>query len=115
MQVEFGHSKALSKLKRSKIGWFIIFLMLITPIDFINGETGLTRPKYRTYLNILRFYNHLINMNSGRQTYKIFEFDLQNISNENWSEEHEKILDDLNMHEGLLSGQIADLKAAEEN
>ena len=54
-------------------------------------------------------------MNSGRLTYNIFEFDLQNISNENWSEEHEKILDDLNMHEGLLSGQIVDLKAAEEN
>ena len=53
-------------------------------------------------------------MNNNRLTYKIFEYDLQNISNDNWSGELEKILDDLNMPESLLSGQIVDLKAAEE-
>ena len=61
-----------------------------TPIDFLNGETGWARPEYRIYLNILRFYNHLINMNNDKLTYKIFECDLQNISNENWSGEIEK-------------------------
>ena len=55
-----------------------------------------------------------MNMNNDRLTYKIFEFDLQNISNDNWSGELEKILDDLNMQESLMSGQIVDLKAAEE-
>ena len=85
-----------------------------TPIDFLNGETGWSRPKYRIYLNILRFYNRLMNMNNDRLTYKIFEYDLQNISNDNSSGELEKILDDLNMQESLLSGQIVDLKAAEE-
>ena len=85
-----------------------------TPIDFLNGETGWSRPKYRIYLNIFRFYNCLMNMNNDRLTYKIFEYDLQNISTDNWSGELEKILDDLNMQESLLSGQIVDLKAAEE-
>ena len=54
-------------------------------IDFLNGETGWSGPKYRIYLNILRFYNRLMNMNNDRLTYKIFEYDLQNISNDNWS------------------------------
>ena len=40
-----------------------------TPIDFLNGETGWSRPKYRIYLNILRFYNRLMNMNNDRLTY----------------------------------------------
>ena len=85
-----------------------------TPIDFLNGETGWSRPKYIIYLNILRFYNRLINMNNDRLTYKIFEYDLQNISSDNWSGELEKILDYLNMQGSLLSGQIVDLKATEE-
>ena len=84
-----------------------------TPIDFLNGETGWSRPTYRIYLNILKFYNRLMNMNNDRLTYKIFEYDLQNISSDNWSGELEKILDDLNMQESLLSGQIVDLTAAE--
>ena len=62
--------------------------------------------------NIFKYF--MINMNNDRLTYKIFEYDLQNISNDNWSRELEKILDDVNMQESLLSGQIVDLKAAEE-
>ena len=55
-----------------------------------------------------------MNMNNDRLTYKIFEYDLQNISNDNWSGELEKILDDLNMQESLLLRQTVDLKAEEE-
>ena len=63
-----------------------------------------TRPKYRMYLNILRFYYRLIKMKNDRLTFNIFEYDLQNISNDNWSGGLENILEDINMHENLILG-----------
>ena len=85
-----------------------------TPLEFLQGETGWTRPKYRIYLNMLRFYNRLVRMNHDRLTYKIFEYDLQNFSSDSWSGELENILEDLNLQDNLLLGQEVDLEIAEE-
>ena len=53
-------------------------------------------------------------MNHDRLTYKIFEYDLQHFSNDNWCGELESILEDLNMHENLLLGEEVDLEIAKE-
>ena len=75
---------------------------------------GWTKPKYRMYLNILRFYNHLIKMKNDRLTFNIFEYDLQNILNDNWSGNLENILEDINMHKNLILGSEVDIHAAKE-
>ena len=43
-------------------------------------------------------------MKNDRLTFHIFEYDLQNISNDNWSGDLENILEDTNMHEKIDFG-----------
>ena len=85
-----------------------------TPLSALHGDMGWTRPKYRMYLNILRFYNRLIKMKNDRLTFSIFEYDLQNISNDNWSGDLENILEDINMHENMILGSEVDINVAKE-
>ena len=53
-------------------------------------------------------------MKNDRLTFNIFEYDLQNISNDNWSGGLENILEDINMHENLILGSEVDINAAKE-
>ena len=55
-----------------------------TPLHVLQGDVGWLKPKYRIYLNILKNYNRLIKMDHERLTYRIFEHDLQNITNDSW-------------------------------
>ena len=45
-------------------------------------------------------------MNHDRLTYKIFEYELQHFSNDNWCGELENILEDLNMHENWILEEV---------
>ena len=66
------------------------------------------------YLNTLRFYNSLIKMKNDRLTFNIFEYDLQDISNDNWSGDLVNILEDINMHKTLILGSEVDIDTAKE-
>ena len=74
-----------------------------TPLHVL-GDVGWLKPKYRIYLNIDEYYNSLIKMGHDRPTYRIFEHDLQNITNDIWCGELENILDQI----GLLGNLIGD-------
>ena len=65
-------------------------------------------------LNILRFYNCLIKMKNDRLTFNIFECDLKNISNDNWSGDLENILEDINMHNNLIWGSEVNRNTSKE-
>ena len=56
-------------------------------------------------------------MKNDRLTYNIFEYDLQNISNDNcdnWSGDLENILEDINIYKNLILGSEIDINAAKE-
>ena len=75
---------------------------------------GWLTTKVRIFLEIIKYYNRLIKMDHSRLTYKVFEYDLQNISNENWSGDMETILNQIGMTETILTGTEIDLDSAEE-
>ena len=51
-------------------------------------------------------------MDHSRLTYKVYEYDLQNISNENWSGDLETILNQIGMIENIFTGTEIDLDSA---
>ena len=85
-----------------------------TPLHVLQGDVGWLKPKYRIYLNILKYYNRLIKMDHDRLTYRIFEHDLQNITNDSWCGELEKILDQTGMLGNLIDGNEIDIDVARE-
>ena len=50
---------------------------------------------------MLKYYNRLIKMAHDGLTYRIFEHDLQNITNDSWCGELKNILDQIGMPENL--------------
>ena len=85
-----------------------------TPIHVLTADMGWLTTKVRIFLEIIKYYNRLIKMDHSRLTYKVFEYDLQNISNENWSGDLETILNQIGMTETILTGTEIDLDSAEE-
>ena len=75
---------------------------------------GWITAKQRMFENILKYYNRLINMDHSRLTYKVFENDLQNISNENWSGDVENVLNQIGMSENIFTGAEIDINLAKE-
>ena len=74
---------------------------LKTPLHVLQGDVGWLKPKYRIYWNMLKYYNRLIKMAHDGLTYRIFEHDLQNITNDSWCGELKNILDQIGMPENL--------------
>ena len=85
-----------------------------TPILVLTGDMGWLTTKVRIFLEIIKYYNQLIKMDHSRLTYKVFENDLQHISNENWSGDLETILNQIGMTENLFTGTEIDLDLAKE-
>ena len=85
-----------------------------TPIHVLTGDMGWLPTKVKILLEIIKYYNWLIKMDHSRLTYKVFEYDLQNISNENWSGDLETILYQIGMTENIFTGTEIDLDSAKE-
>ena len=85
-----------------------------TPLYVLQGDVVWLKPKYRIYLNILKYYNRLIKMDHVRLTYRIFEHDLQNITNDSWCGELENILDQIGMLGNLIGGTEINIDVARE-
>ena len=85
-----------------------------TPIHVLTGDMMWLTTKVRIFLEIIKYYNRLIKMDHSRLTYKVFEYDLQNISNENWSGDLETILNQIGMTETIFTGTEIDLDSAKE-
>ena len=81
-----------------------------TPIHVLTGDMGWLTTKVRIFLEIIKYYN----MDHSRLTYKVFEYDLQNISNKNWSGDLETILNQIGMTENIFNGTEIDLDSAKE-
>ena len=54
------------------------------PILGIQGDMGWVLPKYRYYISMFRYWNTLTKMENSRLTRKIFEYNMQYISDNNW-------------------------------
>ena len=85
-----------------------------TPIHVLTGDMGWLTTKIRIFLEIIKYYSQLIKMDHCRLTCKVFEYDLQNISNENWSGDLETILNQIGMIENIFAGTKIDLDSAKE-
>ena len=85
-----------------------------TPIHVLTGNMGWLPTKVRILLEINKYYNLLTKMDHSRLTYKVFEYDLQNISNENWSGDLETIRNQIGMTENIFTGTEIDLDSAKE-
>ena len=86
-----------------------------TPIHVLTGDMGWLTTKVRIFLEIIKYYKRLIKMDHSRLKHKVFENHLQHISNENWSEDLETILNQIGMTENLFTSTEIDLDSAKEN
>ena len=86
----YKNSRQAKKIQ-NRVCRYLLSVNAKTPLSALHRDMGLTRPKYRMYLTILRFYNCLIKIKNDRLIFNKFEYDLQNISNDNWSGDLEKV------------------------
>ena len=97
-----------------RVAIYFMGVNLKTPIHVLTGDMGWLTTKVRIFLEIIKYYNRLIKMDHSRLTYKVFEYDLQNISNENWSGDLATILNQIGMTENIFTGTEIDLDSAKE-
>ena len=109
----FKHSSFAEKVQLRAARYFM-GVNAKTPIHALTGDMGWITAKQRMFENILKYYNRLINMDHSRLTYKVFENDLQNISNENWSGDVENVLNQIGMSENIFTGAEIDINLAKE-
>ena len=76
----------------------------------IVGDMGWLQPKYSRYLQCIRFWNRLINMENGRLTKKIFLWDYE--CNNNWNTEMASLFDKLQLREVHGNKHICDVNIA---
>ena len=108
-----SNSKFAEKIQNRAYRYFL-GVHAKTPIHVLTGDMGWMPVKSRMRLNILKYYNRLIKMDHNRLTYKLFENDIQNISNENWSSDLANILEEIGMTNSLITGQEINLDSAKE-
>ena len=63
---------------------------------------------------MLRFWNRLMKMNNSRLTKQIFEWDLMNHHNNNWSSNVMNIAVEIGMGETILKGELFGLQRVKE-
>ena len=71
---------------------FFLGLHRFTPIPALRSEVGWISTQSRRWINMVRFWNRLIEMPEDRLTYRIFKWDLAQVDNgQNWSSELQAI------------------------
>jgi hypothetical protein len=91
---------------------FYLGVHKFVPTLSVNGDIGWLGTRDRRYLCMLRFWNRLINMDNGRLTKIIFNWDLTQMGN-TWSEEIHFILDSLDLERVFLEKSAVDILDAE--
>jgi hypothetical protein len=82
------------------------------PIAALSGDLGWVPSRYRRWLNMLRFWNRLINFDSDRITKLVFDQDYM-LCNNNWCSEIKSIMTSLDLSHAYYSRSIIDLQTAE--
>ena len=82
------------------------------PILGIQGDMGWVLPEFRYHLFMIRYWNRLLKMENHRLPKKIMEYNLQNISNDNWCSNLCNIFTKLNLSESFVTGQEINLEQA---
>ena len=75
------------------------------PLHAIQDDVGWISPRNRMFVNMIKYYNRLVAMDNDRLTRRLFEYDLQNINNDNWTGELQNIFDQLGFFDNLISGE----------
>ncbi len=77
---------------------YFLGLHRFTPIPALRGEVGWNSTQSHRWINMVRFWNRLVEMDESRLTHKLFKWDLQFVqTGSNWSSELRAILTDINM------------------
>lgn len=81
------------------------------PIAAITGDIGWLPAKYRRWLNMLRYWNRLVALDSGRITRAVFEHDYR-LGRNNWCNEVKCIMSALNLVDCFNEKRIVNLENA---
>ena len=82
-----------------------------TALPALHAEMGWLLPRYRKYLNMLRFWNRVINLPNDRLTKRVFTMDRDRCakSSQNWTKNIKEIFDLIGMPNTFIKQQECDL------
>lgn len=103
----YGRYENCNKLQNRAIRYFLGVHNKV-PILAIQGDMGWVTPKYRSYLNMFRYWNYLVSLDANRLTKHIFYWDMKEKSN-NWSADMERLFDAVDMTELFEQKRVCDL------
>ena len=83
------------------------------PLLAICGDMGWSSAKLRRHVNMIRFWNRLVSMDSSRLTKKIFDWD-HSLSKQNWSDNILQILQNSNLEHIFYNKTQCDLEIISE-
>ena len=108
----WGYSKKNhAELIQNKAIRYYLGVHSFTPIPALHGEMGWLSCKYRTQLNMLRFWNRLVKMPSHRLTKHIFLTEFNSRQRyKNWSGEMRNIFQTMNLMNVYVGGTTCNLE-----
>lgn len=84
-----------------------------TPILAITGDMGWVISTHRRWVNMLRLWNRLVNMDNSRLTRAVFEYDY-NFNGHNWCSDVKHILEQVNLMANFRNKSPVNLKDVED-
>ena len=97
---------------QSKAIRYFLRVLRFTPILAINGEMGWTLFIYRRWVNMIRLWNRLINMDDNRITKCLFNVDYVVIG-KTWCSDLKSLLHQINMQQSFENKQTVNLEHVE--
>jgi hypothetical protein len=92
---------------------YFLGLHRFAPVAAITGDIGWLPSKFRRWINMLRYWNKLMNMDDQRLPKKVFTADY-NICQSNWSNDIKQIMISLGLSTYFTEKRPVDLKLANE-
>ena len=77
-----------------------------TPTLALSGDMGWTISVHRRWLNIIRLWNHLVDMDDDRLTKKVFVYDFNKNTNSTWCSEVKSILEKIGLRTRCFQNMI---------
>ena len=107
----YKHYKCTDSIQERAIRYFL-GLHRFTPIPALRGEVGWISTQCRRWINMVRFWNRLVEMPENRLTRKLFTWDLAQVDNgQNWSSELQAIFSISQLSHVFERKTVCDLEA----
>ena len=104
----YGNYECCNRVQQRAIRYYL-GVHCKAPLFAIEGDVGWIPCNIRQQSEMLRFWNRLINMDSNRLTYKVFQNDY-NLCNNNWCAEIKSIFANLHCEEVFTDRSVCDIE-----